>query len=304
MASQDSKHPLIAIQIGEPPSAHGIKKRSRPAHGKRHRAHVLQEESSSESGSDDEHAVRHEVITTYGHSEDEQEKQGRRSKRSQQDEGGGESSSARNGSKGHKNGDREGATNTQADASPVKWGLNINLKGAPGNRKDDRRDTRPRIGRGESGRQDKKGETGHRKRERDLDEEALDALMGSEPPKKSRRDSGDLDREPRPEDYRAVPIDDFGATLLRSFGWDGQMKGKVKEVVKHANLTGLGAKDAKEVEDLGAWNQKTPKDSRPVRLEDYQREQNKRRERVADRQKDSYKREREREREREYRRDS
>jgi hypothetical protein len=139
--------------------------------------------------------------------------------------------------------------------------------------------------------------TGHKENTKSIDEEALDALMGSKPTKRKYIDSDTADRDPRPEDYKAVPIDDFGATLLKRFGWDGKMKGKVKEVTRHANLTGLGAKDAKGAEDLGAWNQKTAKDSRPVRLEDYQREERKKRQRVDDRYADSYKREKERERE-------
>nr|6RM8_C Chain C, Putative pre-mRNA splicing protein [Thermochaetoides thermophila DSM 1495]6RM9_C Chain C, Putative pre-mRNA splicing protein [Thermochaetoides thermophila DSM 1495]6RMA_B Chain B, Putative pre-mRNA splicing protein [Thermochaetoides thermophila DSM 1495]6RMB_D Chain D, Putative pre-mRNA splicing protein [Thermochaetoides thermophila DSM 1495]6RMC_C Chain C, Putative pre-mRNA splicing protein [Thermochaetoides thermophila DSM 1495]6RMC_D Chain D, Putative pre-mRNA splicing protein [ len=44
-------------------------------------------------------------------------------------------------------------------------------------------------------------------------------------------------------------VDDFGENLLRSFGWDGKMRGKVKEVKRYANLAGLGARNVKEAED-------------------------------------------------------
>ncbi len=62
------------------------------------------------------------------------------------------------------------------------------------------------------------------------------------------------------------------------------------------NLTGLGSRGAKEAEDLGAWEQKKPKSRR---LDDFQREEEKRRQRRDERHGDnSYKRERERERDR------
>ena len=295
MSDQDATSSRVAIPLGTSTAAHTIKKRSRPAHGKRHRAHALQDESSSESGDEPEQAVRHKVITTYssGGSDDEHGSKGNRRRR-----GGERSPQSHNGpTKGHQEGGKEGCADIQG-VKPVKWGLTINMKGA-GKHKD--REGKPRV----DNQEPKLGGPGNGKRERDLDDEALDALVGTEPPRKTKYNPSNPDREPVLEDYRAISIDDFGATLLRNFGWDGHMRGKVKEVTKHANLTGLGAKDAKGAEDLGAWNQKTSKDSRPVRLEDYQREQGKKRERLEDRHRDSYKREREREREkeREYRRD-
>jgi hypothetical protein len=137
------------------------------------------------------------------------------------------------------------------------------------------------------------------------DEEAMDALLGKQPePRKgvvARQD--DLGRDAQPEDYEAVPVENFGATLLRSYGWDGKMKGKVKEISRHANLTGLGTKNVKGAEDLDAWIQRKPRDGkddrRPPRLLDYRREEEKRRERREERSTPSYKRVRERERGRE-----
>ena len=88
----------------------------------------------------------------------------------------------------------------------------------------------------------------------------------------------------------------------------------MKTPLRHANLTGLGAKDAKGAEDLGAWNSQiqasksgrkagSGNDGRPVRLEDYRKEEErkrqKREERDRDRGGESYRREREREREEE-----
>jgi hypothetical protein len=285
--------PRIAIQLGKSAGAspHGIRKRTRPAYGKRHRAHALDEDSESEnSDNDQETNGRHEVITSY-------------------DIQGGNLDAGKTGADGNARRDGRDAKGEQKDKpsdetgaaedpesldKPVKWGLTINMKGkGKGETKHNGRESKSRTSIPES----EEDSTGHKENTKSIDEEALDALMGSKPTKRKYIDSDTADRDPRPEDYKAVPIDDFGATLLKRFGWDGKMKGKVKEVTRHANLTGLGAKDAKGAEDLGAWNQKTAKDSRPVRLEDYQREERKKRQRVDDRYADSYKREKERERE-------
>ncbi|KAI9648672.1 hypothetical protein NHQ30_003310 [Ciborinia camelliae] len=60
------------------------------------------------------------------------------------------------------------------------------------------------------------------------------------------------------EDYEAVPVEEFGAALLRGMGWDGkERKGGGKEVKRRQNLLGLGAKELKDAEELGAWVQKT-----------------------------------------------
>lgn len=62
------------------------------------------------------------------------------------------------------------------------------------------------------------------------------------------------------EDYEAVPVEDFGAALLRGMGWkEGDTKkGRIdrpKEVVRRPNRLGLGAKELKNPEELGAWIQ-------------------------------------------------
>ncbi|KAK4235488.1 hypothetical protein C8A03DRAFT_17780 [Achaetomium macrosporum] len=292
--------PRVAIQLGKPAgsSPHGVRKRTRPAHGKRHRAHALHEDSESENSDDDQQTNgRHEVITSYdlrggsldvenaGTHGDLSEQDGRDAKGEQKDE------------PSHKTSTADGKYEVVADSSespdkPVKWGLTINMKGK-GAKKHNERESESRASVPKS----EEESTGQKEATKSIDEEALDALMESKPTKRKYIDSDAADRDPRPEDYISVPIDDFGATLLKRFGWDGKMRGKVKEVTRHANLTGLGAKDAKGAEDLGAWNQKVAKDSRPVRLEDYQREERKKRQRIDDRYADSYKREKERERE-------
>ncbi len=315
MSGHDSKASRIAIQIGKPPasSPHEIKQRARPTHGKRHRVQALHEDSESEDNSDNGEQTygRHETITSYdlhGARQENDRARGRGGSSANSGRGEKEQLEERprkeNGtshqqremdSQSRSDGGAADKDNSETQDKPVKWGLTINMKGAGANR--DRG-----SGRSKSRTDQSDSEQDSRKKEKaikSIDDEALDALTGSRTPKRKHVDSDAADREPGAEDYQAVPIDDFGAHLLRNFGWDGKMRGKVREVTRHANLTGLGAKDLKGAEDLGAWNQKTAKDSRPVRLDDYRREESKKRQRTDDRHRDSYKREREREKERE-----
>lgn len=141
------------------------------------------------------------------------------------------------------------------------------------------------------------------------DEEALNALLGNKQEESKvipteddvyKRDAATAGAASTLEDYEDMPIEEFGAALLRGMGWDGEHRGpKTKEVRKRANRLGLGAKELKGVEDLGGWNQNGKKNSsnRPPKLSDYRREESKRKEGRG--REDSYKREREREKERE-----
>lgn len=115
------------------------------------------------------------------------------------------------------------------------------------------------------------------------DERALDALLGrSSGPKKDlvieqdKMDKGDESDEyiptdprdiykrqiaaaPEPstlEDYERIPVEEFGAALLRGMGWDGVKKEGKGDVKRRPNLLGLGAKELKGAEELGAWVQK------------------------------------------------
>ncbi|GAO14109.1 hypothetical protein UVI_02038010 [Ustilaginoidea virens] len=144
---------------------------------------------------------------------------------------------------------------------------------------------------------------------RTADEEAMDALLGKDKGAEAartiaapteddvyRRDAAEAGVASTLEDYEAMPVEEFGAALLRGMGWDGTHTGpKTKEVRRRQNRLGLGAKELKGAEDLGGWMQKKGKKSR-TSLADYRREESLRKEEGG--RKDSYKREREKERER------
>jgi hypothetical protein len=109
------------------------------------------------------------------------------------------------------------------------------------------------------------------------------------------------------EDYERVPVEEFGAALLRGMGWKGKKEGQVKEVKRRQNLLGLGAKELKDAEELGAWVQKSDvkrlnerrgpsSGERRPRVSEYKREKERRDERREERGGGGYRRERERER--------
>ncbi|KAH0562385.1 hypothetical protein GP486_002921 [Trichoglossum hirsutum] len=84
----------------------------------------------------------------------------------------------------------------------------------------------------------------------------------------SRPDSASLD------DYIAVPVEEFGAALLRGMGWkEGDVVGKRKDQVskprvveRRPALLGIGAKELSGGvgEELGAWGKGIKKKGRPI----------------------------------------
>ena len=135
-----------------------------------------------------------------------------------------------------------------------------------------------------------KNEAGSAERPKTEDEEALDALMGktkkstlviegsnaSDDRFASRATDEDAFRSDvagRPDssslaDYDAVPIEEFGAALLRGMGWKegdsiGRKKGaaaKPRNLERRSALLGIGAKEVPDgLEELGAWGKGSPK---------------------------------------------
>ncbi|GKT53830.1 pre-mRNA-splicing factor SPP2 [Colletotrichum tofieldiae] len=98
---------------------------------------------------------------------------------------------------------------------------------------------------------------------------------------------------------------EFGAALLRGMGWDGKLRGPKKKqpTERRQNQLGLGAKKLEGAEDLGQWNQGGKKKSSRPRLDEYRRDEEKKRNERKERRGESYRDERDRERERDRDRD-
>lgn len=141
---------------------------------------------------------------------------------------------------------------------------------------------------------------------RTADDEAMDVLLGRASTAGKaiprlplseddayRRDAAAAGAESTLDDYEAMPVEEFGAALLRGMGWDGEPRGpRPKEVRRRANRLGLGAKELNEAEDLGGWAQAAGASKRRPRLDEYRREESRRKE--GRRNEHGYKRERER----------
>ncbi|KAK0670643.1 DExH-box splicing factor binding site-domain-containing protein, partial [Cercophora samala] len=332
-----SPPPKIAISLGGNGGSSHVKKRTRPTFSKRHRASANDQDyddsdsdnSQSDNGrSGNKRSGRAETILTYGDDEftsssarprKDSHRDRDRERDSHRDRDRDRERDSHRDRDRHRDGDRNRDGDRERDNSrdrrrrspspsrkntkpadpddtkkPVQWGLTINPKStsAPSNSRSSPLKRSP--------------SPAEASKPKSLNDEALESLLGAPAQPKKRKlnlDSEDPDREPQAEDYEAVPIDDFGAALLRNFGWNGQMQGKVKEVKRHADLAGLGARNIKAGEETGTWDPKAgmhKKDTRPVRLNDYRKEEEKKRQRREDqRGHNSYRRELEREREQE-----
>ncbi|KAL2106197.1 hypothetical protein VUR80DRAFT_7082 [Thermomyces stellatus] len=188
------------------------------------------------------------------------------------------------------------------EAKEVKWGLNLTKKAPPSASPASQPDSSA-----EKERDDKP------KGPKTVDEQAMDRLLGRSSPSAEKvipltekeaysRDVADAPDPDAPEADTGIDVTEFGAAMLRGMGWDGEFsRPGFKRATRRPNQLGLGAKELKDEEDLGRWNQTGKGGDRPKRLADYRREKEKERESRGVR--DSYKRERERERERERDRD-
>ena len=187
----------------------------------------------------------------------------------------------------------EGGEREKEEEKEVVWGLNV-----PSSRKDE----------GEQSKSKDKGKAVEEKpvvevQEMTADEEALARLLGDDTAKKGpalvipaaplseedayKRAAAEAPDTATLDDYERIPVEDFGAALLRGMGWNGEMGGtKVKDVKRRQNLLGLGAKELKDAEELGAWVQKSDVKrlkpgagggERRPKVADYKREQDERR---------------------------
>ncbi|KAJ4264865.1 hypothetical protein NW762_005108 [Fusarium torreyae] len=312
--------PRIAIKFGAPSNSNNSKKLSRPnppsALGKRPRSHALGGGSDSENDDEDDRRGRHEKITGFGADGAETERKAKDVRTEKKDyviarqanrDWRSEARAQRKGKNLLPEEARAQQNGTTVETEPadqdkgLKWGLTIKEKTVEEDNEDagsnPTEDTAP-----------KDDDPKKSPPKRTADDEAMDALLGNKEEDEKiihateedayRRDIKEAGEASTLDDYEAMPVEEFGAALLRGMGWDGKPRGAVKEVKRRPNRLGLGAKELKGEEDLGGWNQNGKKNRRP-RLDEYRREESKRKE--GRRHEDSYKRERERERDRDSR---
>jgi hypothetical protein len=162
---------------------------------------------------------------------------------------------------------REGVDVVNGGEGKVKWGLSFRERPVEaGAEENGERIAGEEKVNGENG---KNGIHAEMLRAQTEDEEAIAALTGERSQKKGpdlviqaaplseeeayRRSVAAAPDPSTLEDYERVPVEEFGAALLRGMGWNGEAKGKVRDVKRRQNLLGLGAKELKDAEELGAW---------------------------------------------------
>lgn len=314
----------IAIKLGGgPPNGKSTRPNPPSALGKRQRSNAWGDASDSGSDDDESRGGRHETITGFGaegaetkssRNKDVQKPKeyviARQANRDWRDEV--------KGQRRHKNplpaearAQQNGSTVETEPADHekgIKWGLTVKEKKEEPE-EDESKTTEIDDRKVKSEELDSKN---HPPIKRTADDEAMDVLLGRVPEKDLAiihpteedaflRDVRNAGEASTLADYDAMPVEEFGAALLRGMGWNGEARGpKPKEVKRRPNRLGLGAKELKEAEDLGGWNQNGKKRSRP-RLDEYRREESRKKD--SRRNEDSYKRERERERDRDRDRD-
>ena len=125
-------------------------------------------------------------------------------------------------------------------------------------------------------------------RERTADEEAMDALLGNKSskstlilPAMTEEEAFERDYKTAPDmatldDYARVPVEEFGAALLRGMGWKegegiGANRGKKIEKTKiperRPALLGIGAKEEAAVaQELGTWGKAAKDRKGPIQV--------------------------------------
>ena len=223
----------------------------------------------------------------------------------------------------------EGVDVVNSQDGEIKWGLSVRKTQKENGNHAGIETAMEGIGQSQIGTDESRSQT--------ADEEALSALLGERRERKGpdlvipvatsttgriteadayKRAVRDAPEASTLEDYERIPVEEFGAALLRGMGWKGEKQEGAKEVKRRQNLLGLGAKELKGAEELGAWVQKSDTKrlntggsdkngrygtERRPKASEYARERDRRREEREDRSGGSYRRERERERERGYR---
>ncbi|EFQ24979.1 pre-mRNA-splicing factor SPP2 [Colletotrichum graminicola] len=328
--SDGSKAPRIAISFGGSSSTKNNKRPSRAdppsSLGKRSRTNALG--TTFDSDSDGEHdggRGRHEAITEFGGESKQKEKLRELVIDKQRNRDWKSELRARRGGKNllpaevqAQQRQQENAARQQSECEPadadkeIQWGLTVKKRKtseeAAAKPVEDMTTGQPKE------EEDRPQEI---KVPRSADEEAMDALLG-----KKRREEEEVVIQATEQDaylsdikhvgedstladYEAIPDGEFGAALLRGMGWDGKLRGPKKKqpTERRQNQLGLGAKKLEGAEDLGQWNYGGKKKSSRPRLDEYRRDEEKKRSERKERRGESYRDERDRERERDRDRD-
>lgn len=222
----------------------------------------------------------------------------------------------------------EGVDVVNSQDGEIKWGLSVRKTQAADGEQDAVTTTTEEVARPQDETEEQTPKT--------ADEEAISALLGQRTDKQGpdlvisvvsdtatrvsegdayKRAIRDAPEASTLEDYERVPVEEFGAALLRGMGWKGEKQEGAKEVKRRQNLLGLGAKELKGAEELGAWVQKSDikrlngggnskaggrGGERRPKVSDYARERDRKREEREERSGGSYRRDQERD-ERRYR---
>ncbi|KAK2024866.1 pre-mRNA-splicing factor SPP2 [Colletotrichum zoysiae] len=321
------KAPRIAISFGGSSSAKNNKRPSRTdppsSLGKRSRTNALSNTFDSDSdGERDGGRGRHEEITEFGGESKQREKPRELVIDKQRNRDWKSELRARRGGKNllpaevqAQQRQQENAAKLQSEREPadadkeMQWGLTVKKhKTSEEDAAEPVEDTKT----GQPKEEEEEDRSQEKKVPRSADEEAMDALLG----KKQREeeevvihateqdaylsDIKHVGEDSTLADYEAIPDGEFGAALLRGMGWDGKLRGPKKKqpTERRQNQLGLGAKKLEGAEDLGQWNYGGKKKSSRPRLDEYRRDEEKKRSERKERRGESYRDERNRERER------
>ncbi|KAK2009816.1 hypothetical protein LZ32DRAFT_660955 [Colletotrichum eremochloae] len=321
--SDGPKAPRIAISFGGSSSSKHNKRPSRAdppsSLGKRSRTNALGNTFDSDSDGDrDGDRGRHEAITEFGGESKQRErvrelviaKQGNRDWKAEL--------RARRGGKNllpaevqaqqrqQENAAKQHSEREPADADKeIQWGLTVKKRKTSEEAAAESIENMTT----EQPREEEDDGSQENKVPRGADDDAMDALLGKKRHAEEEiviqateqdaylSDIKHVGEDSTLADYEAIPDGEFGAALLRGMGWDGKLRGPKKKqpTERRQNQLGLGAKKLEGAEELGQWNHGGKKKNSRPRLDEYRREEEKKRSERKERRGESYRDERDRE---------
>ncbi|KAG4426945.1 hypothetical protein IFR05_017572, partial [Cadophora sp. M221] len=169
----------------------------------------------------------------------------------------------------------EGVDVVNGNDDAIQWGLSVRKRARTEDGDDDAQEGKDGDARRTTNPEDKPNQTPPPPQPQTADEEALASLLGHQTSKPTTILTIPISAPPLTEqeaykaavlsapdpssleDYERIPVEEFGAALLRGMGWKGEKTAKPKDVKRRQNLLGLGAKELDGAEELGAWVQKS-----------------------------------------------